>query len=1221
VAIVAVLGLLIFLFSARLASAAPQDTPATLDISGASIIQDNGWPELQVDGKPFFVHGAAFDYFGVPEDLWAQSLDRYHDLGINTIDLSIPWNWHEPRDGEFDFDGHTNPRRDLRGLLRLIADRGFRLIVHAGPGMPPTWRLAGYPDWLVRAPEFGMTAQQVADGTEPAIAAEFRRDADAAAGDWLAQADFVRASREWFSALGRELSPYDSHKIISIDPPDTWGKAAAHLTSGPLLFVFAGYPWGDTSDEPAFTGAAGAPILSRYVSTICAELAAAGVDAPCLASIGDLPDGWLPAATTNSAAIGPAGISLGADASQTLELLADTLGQRPDMPALITAFHAGGYAAPNEVSPERVASSATIAGTRILLGRGIGGIEYAPLQETLTPAGYETPGTNRYLNRDVALDLEGNRRTPAAAVARNGKLVKAWGQRLASVHLRADLGVIDLRAAELPGDQQSSQREEARRALEQVLRVAELAGRTPEVVDPSIQSVERLLRDPVLLLVAPKTESGGAPDLPARAQQELAEYVRRGGTLIAESPGPTLPGLAPLWSAAGAEMHSAIDPIAIRRTYGDGATILWTRDFYSWLEPSESLGESRAHPEAQRAIRELARLLNDAGAPAVIHRVDSAQSGDALVFSELAGREDIGSPETLGARCTARPLCAAGLLSATNLDSTRAAEADLDVLAPWSASSSGYRGTIHLHVGVPPGDSLLLPLHAPLCDQPKPEERCTDEIISAGAELLGAEREKNALELTFYAPMTAEVQLRLESQPSRAELDENNVNGQWSKPVHMFEVSVLRGAAPDYLRVLKIELRYTPHVSEKPEPPKHPASDFEVSLLNAERLPLGQGPSLGSVPPLILVPHDSDKEEKPQRLVLRTINRGGDEVSFEGRVTGPLKGSDSVRVIAGGTYFDSIKTGTDPVEPPAWPADGRLPGELKLTEGQQELRFPVAFQKMDAGGSFHYAFDFARDGSPDWVLGDEALRLYLSPHDGGRMLALVSASSGENFTTIVGGLRDWFLADGEPEPRDFTFNRAYGAEWIESGRAPAAPTASATEAGGADSEEVVPSFGVRMSYDAPEAGPAGASIQKVIRVIAPATVEARYRVSLKSADGIPVPSPSLEFVSASSLPASSGEDRSTKFCWITAIAPTAAASGSSDACHAFAPFGAPLTPPAGVRHLEVRTPGHATLDFEWSSGALTLVMKSDSVLLEVAVPLADGLPAETTLRYTIGPVE
>jgi len=1220
-----------------------------------------------VDGKPFFVHGAAFDYFGIPQDLWAHSLDRYRELGINTIDLTIPWNWHEIADGEFDFDGHSNPRRDLRGLLRLIADRGFKLIVHAGPQMPATWRLAGYPEWLVRDSGYGMTAQEIADGEEPAIAAEFQHDAEAAAGKWLAREDFVRALQEYFPALARELAPYDSDRKITINLPDTWGDTDAKDASGPLLFVVVGDAVHDDSDvagAAAASSESSVANLTRYVNALCSELAAGGVDALCLASRDDLPDSGLGSVPTNSAdaatlqsaltgvagqwifspprlRASPAvstGETLGADDAETLELLADTLEQQSNIPSLITAFHAGGDAAPYEDSPVKVADSATILGTRVLIGRGIGGIEYAPLQDSLTPAGYETPGVNRYSNRDVALDMEGGERTQAAAIERNSRLIKAWGERLASAHLRADLGVVDLRAevvrAEIGNagaggsamsatDRENSRRERARRALEQVLRVAQMAGRTPEVVDPSRQSVEQLLRNPVLLLVAPKTDSGAEGILPESAQHSLSEYVRRGGTLIVESPAPTLPGLAALWTAPETASHIEDGPDAIRRIYGDGATIEWAQDFYSWVATDESLAQTRTRPEAEWATKEFERLLDNAGAPAVIQRIDLTPPGDALILSELVG-EEAGVPlDTLGAKCAARPLCASGLLSATNLNSSQSEEADLDVLAPSDTAAGGYHGRLRIHVAVPPGQSLLLPLHAPLCNGAKPGAPCADEIVTSSAELLSAEREKNVLELTFYAPTSAKLLLRLKDRPEKVELDDNSVDGQWSEVVRTFEVNVLRGAAPDYVRVVKIYLRYTPQVVEKSAPAKHAPRAFDISVLSAARLPLGQGPSLGSIPPLILVPYDAATEQKGVRMVIRTNNRGEDSVGFGEHLEGPFTASDSVHVESGSTVFTSLKAFSDPFTPPTWPPDGRLQEVLSLSSGEHQLRFPLIFQEVGASGFFHYTFDFERDGSPDWVLGNEALRLFLSPRDGGRMLALVSASSGENFTTTVGALRDWFLVSGESEPRDFTFNRGYSAGWIDANLA-ATPAVSA-KAKNAATADPAASTGVRMRYEVPEAGSAGATIEKTIRLIAPATVEAHYRVSLNPATGIELSVPSLEFVAVSSLPAASGEDHSTEFCW---VAPAAESGGgaaanrarvSGQACDRFVPLGPPLEAPPGVSGLEIRTPGHATLDFEWTTGAATLVMKSDSVLLEVAVPLAADLPAETTLRYTVAP--
>ena len=135
-----------------------QSATAAAQPRGVAIVNHGGYPELQIDGVPFFIHSAAFHYYRVPRDQWAKMLSRYKALGINTIDIYIPWNWHEPREGQLDFDGHSNPRRDLRGLLQLITEKGFKLNARPGPQILNEWRHGGYPEWLLERPEYHMDA-------------------------------------------------------------------------------------------------------------------------------------------------------------------------------------------------------------------------------------------------------------------------------------------------------------------------------------------------------------------------------------------------------------------------------------------------------------------------------------------------------------------------------------------------------------------------------------------------------------------------------------------------------------------------------------------------------------------------------------------------------------------------------------------------------------------------------------------------------------------------------------------------------------------------------------------------------------------------------------------------------------------------------------------------------------------------------------------------------
>jgi Glycosyl hydrolases family 35 len=80
----------------------------------------NTYPEYWVEGKPFLMHAAAFFYHRIPRDRWAEVLLHLKALGVNTIDLYPLWNWQQPEESLLDFDGHTNQRRDLKYLLRLI---------------------------------------------------------------------------------------------------------------------------------------------------------------------------------------------------------------------------------------------------------------------------------------------------------------------------------------------------------------------------------------------------------------------------------------------------------------------------------------------------------------------------------------------------------------------------------------------------------------------------------------------------------------------------------------------------------------------------------------------------------------------------------------------------------------------------------------------------------------------------------------------------------------------------------------------------------------------------------------------------------------------------------------------------------------------------------------------------------------------------------------------
>ena len=155
-------------------------------------MQVDGNPQLQVDGKPFYFFGGAFFYDRIPAERWRDAMLEMRAAGANTLDLYVPWNWHETAEGAFDFDGHTNPRRNLRLVLRLARELGFHLIVRPGPVIRNEWRNGGYPAWLLTRPDYGMPLHDILEGRYPATATLQNAHSDAAAAQWLRNPTHLR---------------------------------------------------------------------------------------------------------------------------------------------------------------------------------------------------------------------------------------------------------------------------------------------------------------------------------------------------------------------------------------------------------------------------------------------------------------------------------------------------------------------------------------------------------------------------------------------------------------------------------------------------------------------------------------------------------------------------------------------------------------------------------------------------------------------------------------------------------------------------------------------------------------------------------------------------------------------------------------------------------------------------------------------------------------------
>lgn len=91
---------------------------------------------------------AEIHYFRVPKRYWSICFERIKKAGFRIISSYVPWNLHEEKPGEFDFQGLDNPFKDLIVFLELAREFGFKIILRPGPWIKAEWPGGGLPKYI-----------------------------------------------------------------------------------------------------------------------------------------------------------------------------------------------------------------------------------------------------------------------------------------------------------------------------------------------------------------------------------------------------------------------------------------------------------------------------------------------------------------------------------------------------------------------------------------------------------------------------------------------------------------------------------------------------------------------------------------------------------------------------------------------------------------------------------------------------------------------------------------------------------------------------------------------------------------------------------------------------------------------------------------------------------------------------------------------------------------
>lgn len=102
--------------------------------------------EFYMDSKPFKIYSGAMHYFRILPEYWEDRLTKLKLAGFNTVETYVCWNLHEPKPGEFCFDGML----DIVRFVETAEKVGLYCIVRPGPYICAEWDFGGLPAWILK---------------------------------------------------------------------------------------------------------------------------------------------------------------------------------------------------------------------------------------------------------------------------------------------------------------------------------------------------------------------------------------------------------------------------------------------------------------------------------------------------------------------------------------------------------------------------------------------------------------------------------------------------------------------------------------------------------------------------------------------------------------------------------------------------------------------------------------------------------------------------------------------------------------------------------------------------------------------------------------------------------------------------------------------------------------------------------------------------------------
>ncbi|CAO2190555.1 unnamed protein product [Urochloa humidicola] len=97
-----------------------------------------------IDGQRRIILSGSIHYPRSTPQMWPDLIRKAKEGGLNTIETYVFWNGHEPRRGQYNFEGNY----DIVRFFKEIQNAGMYAILRIGPYICGEWNYGGLPAWL-----------------------------------------------------------------------------------------------------------------------------------------------------------------------------------------------------------------------------------------------------------------------------------------------------------------------------------------------------------------------------------------------------------------------------------------------------------------------------------------------------------------------------------------------------------------------------------------------------------------------------------------------------------------------------------------------------------------------------------------------------------------------------------------------------------------------------------------------------------------------------------------------------------------------------------------------------------------------------------------------------------------------------------------------------------------------------------------------------------------